>query len=136
MPPLTDKNVIRAEFQDVARKYIGLGRAMSVAEVSDSLGDSPSTIKKWLAGESTPQWPSMYRLMQLFPEMANELMDGMAAAADPICPHKAHATVAQLNALHAKHMEDGELCAAEIRQQVPLARRVIVVLTNFVRGGA
>lgn len=134
IPRLTDKNVIRSRFQDGIRRHVGYGRTLSVADAADYLGDSPSTIKKWLAGESTPQWPSMFRLMELIPELRHDLLPDSAGAELPVCPVEVMAESAHFAAQQARHLaDDGVICEREARKSVRPATKLLVLLGQFVR---
>ena len=127
------KHVIREEFQNTLRKYVGRGRQISALDLAEEIGVSHGTVKNWLSGTTAPNWPEMYCLMQALPEMAAEILDGMGGGISEACPFAMNKNVTDLVAVNAAAMADGDYCERERRAAVPIVRKVIVVLQNFAR---
>ncbi|SBV94034.1 conserved hypothetical protein [uncultured Alphaproteobacteria bacterium] len=55
--------------------YVGPGRLYPVEVIASGIGTSADTVRRWLRGESCPEWPNLSALLAILPpEFANALL--------------------------------------------------------------
>lgn len=58
---------IRAIFRDNLSLFVGAGRRFEVEDVAAAIGKSPDTIRRYLRGESCPEWENAVALLAVLP---------------------------------------------------------------------
>lgn len=55
--------------------YVGPGRMFSVEVIASGIGSNPDTVRRWLRGESCPEWHNAVAILAILPpEFANAVL--------------------------------------------------------------
>lgn len=117
--------------------YIGPGRLYPVEIIASGISVSADTVRRWLRGESCPEWPNLCALMAILPpEFANasiapagltgaRRIDGDTTDAETLCD------LTEAAAALARALEDGRIDHTERPGVTTQLREAQVAIANW-----
>ena len=126
-------------FVEVLREYVGPGKAMNYEQAAEALGMDYRTMSCYALGENLPTLPKFLRMCILFGTGFTNRMMAVAGMGKCLLLDGSEVSDFELNANAAAMMgklgdalRDGRVDARERAQLLPIARRLIGDLQNWV----
>lgn len=106
---------VRSVLRRYLNVFVGPGRMFSVDEIALGIPTSPDTVRRWLRGESCPEWPNMCALIAIIgPEFGNAILQPAGVTGlrriDGACTHaETLREIAEAAAVLAAALADGRI---------------------------